>query len=134
MDSDKLKAALEAYQSGSQSPLTEGALYAPERKPLDLDAIEARIKSTTPGPWKKDLDQWYSPLVVHSDWKRSGDNGYPVADFLHDGNAAFVAHARTDVPALVAEVRRLQALLETREVLTELDKAWKRIAELESAQ
>jgi hypothetical protein len=32
-----------------------------------------------------------------------------------DENAHFIAHARTDVPRLIAEIRRLQALLDSRQ-------------------
>lgn len=77
----------------------------------ELAAIEARAKAATPGPW-----------VVGETWRdhvvdgRFQDGYWPVASqpgMDHEGawlkgNAAFVAHAREDVPALVAEVRRLR--------------------------
>jgi hypothetical protein len=52
---------------------------------LDLDSIEARMKAKTEGPME---------LVSPSDF-------------------AFLAYARQDVSALVAEVRRLRGLLES---------------------
>ena len=72
---------------------------------LDLDAIEARAAKTTPGPWvaeSRDLDGEH--LVVFPD----GED----ATVLCERDARFIAAARTDVPALVAEVRRLRTLAE----------------------
>jgi hypothetical protein len=53
---------------------------------IDLDAIEARANAATPGPWKEGSNDVYSVR-----------------------NAAFIAAARTDVPALIARVRELEA-------------------------
>lgn len=78
-----------------------------------LDEIEARANTATPGPWctvGAEIFQGaeYTPDV--SPWigetcRASGGMG--------KADAAFVAHARTDVPALVAEVRRLRSELAT---------------------
>jgi hypothetical protein len=70
---------------------------------INLDDIEARSKTATPWPWIND------PLgdVIT-------ENGVQICDYIaYDANREFVAHARADVPALVAEVRRLQGELET---------------------
>lgn len=83
-----------------------------------LAEIEARAKSAQAGPW----------LVCAAE---DAADGLPVAFFgrgagpkdvavranappsgTADDDAAFVAHAREDVPALVAEVRRLRAQVE----------------------
>jgi hypothetical protein len=82
----------------------------------ELEAIEARANAATPGPW-------YVVYEGSSDWE-------VLTDALRDadGNslefrissshrhrapdcpdAAFIAKAREDVPALIAEVRRLRA-------------------------
>lgn len=85
---------------------------------INLQAIEARAKSAQAGPW----------LVCSAE---DAADGLPVAFFgrgagpkdvavrsdgppsgTADDDAAFVAHAREDVPALVAEVRRLRRALE----------------------
>lgn len=75
----------------------------------DLAAIEARAEATTAGPWRRtdglgDITGTADTLVARGTWP-------------HDG--AFIAAARVDVPALVAEVRagraeiaRLRAALE----------------------
>jgi hypothetical protein len=89
----------------------------------DLREIEARANAATPGPWLVERqysgDNWMiGCLVVGTD---SGDGkNYDVTittDHLHASeygdatariDAEFVAHARTNVPALIAEVRRLR--------------------------
>lgn len=70
---------------------------------LDLEAIKARCEAATPGPW------------VNTGGRFPKINGGPIGGcdvatlFFADGaDAAFIAHAREDVPALVAEVERLQ--------------------------
>ncbi len=72
----------------------------------ELAEIEARAEAATPGPWEVDND-----LSVFT---KDGGHGTPWTLFDTVGNegedssnADFIAHARQDVPALVAEVRRL---------------------------
>ena len=68
---------------------------------LDLDAIEARCEAATEGPWHKDgIYRVFAPT------------GQIVAYSMNSANREFVQHAREDVPALLAEVRRLQAVVE----------------------
>jgi len=72
----------------------------------DLDAVQARADAATAGPWTVDDDRQTAYPVVRA-------NGRAVAGCPTSGlgkwprlsNAVFVAHARTDVPALVAELR-----------------------------
>lgn len=89
---------------------------------LDLNAIQARADAATPGPWliadtTDPTSDWYDefdgPMVVDDD-SRPGFYSAIAKDFCQgadDGvsDAVFVAHARTDVPALLAEVRHLRA-------------------------
>ena len=74
---------------------------------IDLDAIEARANEATPGPWVVDR------YDTHRVFRRTECGPVAVADAgLHEdstGNAAFIASARTDVPALIARVRELEA-------------------------
>lgn len=80
---------------------------------IDLDAIEARVKAATPGPWV-DGHGWYNgPLfdVVSASGRTicgcsTCDRGDGVGE--DENNAAFIMHARTDIPAFIAEVRRLR--------------------------
>lgn len=89
-----------------------------------LAAIEQRVQAATPGPW-------HAPGLgeVHTDHDagvfirrdEDGEGDPIVADFCSypnwEGNAEFIAHAREDVPALLAEVRRLRAERDDVEVM-----------------
>ncbi len=68
----------------------------------DLAAIRAREQAATPGPWSyKELKHYPYEVVVSP----GGDHAFVV--WLPDGR--FIAHARTDIPWLLAEVERLTA-------------------------
>ena len=80
----------------------------------ELDAIEQRANAATEGPWEASahdhaagdvpiLDRTGHYLVICPDCGVRG--GYERAD------AEFIAHARSDVPALLAEVRRLRSIV-----------------------
>jgi hypothetical protein len=96
---------------------------------LDLAAIRRRATAATKGPWSVGI-AWEDPHDAH--WLpinspstdeddphqpdrvalikyRTGGFQFPHADAKAD--AAFIANARADVPALIAEVERLRALL-----------------------
>lgn len=69
-----------------------------------LDEIRARADAATPGPWINDDD-----LSI------TGANGTDVCiwwDLVSADDAEFIAAARTDVPALLAEIERLRAEVE----------------------
>ena len=100
---------------------------------LDLDAIKARVAAATPGPW-----EWVCEAhcgVEHRsqeipacrnaqyDWFALRSNDAPVlehwATYADDSglsvgpaDATFIARARSDIPALIAEVERLRGVLE----------------------
>lgn len=91
---------------------------------LDLDTIEHRANAATPGPWyTESSDEPQERLIStrqpenrigHQQW-----SGLAIAngcdDFPDEGalvaadNAEFIAHARTDIPALVKAIRDLYA-------------------------
>ena len=85
---------------------------------IDLDEIERRANAATPGPWR-DKHQVCSEV-----WGQAPDSqtcsmqiariGHAQFDPL---NAAFIAAARTDVPALIARVRELEAECERQSTL-----------------
>ncbi len=88
--------------------------------PDELAAIEARANAATPGPWTEHADGSLPPDPRKIRYVRA-PNGAAIASFLrtqgldpHEAlmNGVFIAAARTDVPALVAEVRRLRDQLE----------------------
>lgn len=83
----------------------------------ELAEIEARLEAATPGPWEAHFAGIYrdKPVVSHKANARGDRLGRFV---LWEGDpeqankdAAFIARARTDVPALVAEVKALRGLL-----------------------
>ncbi|MEH0552538.1 hypothetical protein [Streptomyces sp. B21-101] len=86
---------------------------------LDLDDIETRANAATPGPWCTDSWEIYQGTEYEpglSMW--IGETCRGTTDLEQDrADAAFVAAARTDVPALLAEIRRLRAELAEYEVL-----------------
>jgi len=72
---------------------------------IDLAAIKARCDRATDGPWNvRELPLDYAEV--------SDRDSNTVADAWHINDAYFIANARTDVPALVAEVERLRAEVE----------------------
>ena len=82
---------------------------------LNLDAIEARANAATRGSWS--AFHWDDEPSFDRGWAVTSDAGDDwVADYLRAEDVAFIAHARTDVPALVAEVRRLRERTEAHAV------------------
>ena len=73
---------------------------------LDIDTIEARANAATPGPWivSQDESLVISEMVCDLVSESTGDT-----IFFMGADQAFAAAARTDVPALVAEIRRLRS-------------------------
>jgi hypothetical protein len=86
-------------------------------EPIDLNAIDARANAATPSPWEEG-DGWvYTEPVYDDDNRLSNVCGMSFSDPERAGvereraqrNVRFIAHARKDVPALLAEVRRLRS-------------------------
>lgn len=100
----------------------------------ELQAIAQRAEKATEGPWENCRGFVRSP--VHGSemtapgftvttsclWVAECRDG--EAFYNADANADFIAHARTDIPALLAEITRLRAQVEAR------DKALKKCAGL----
>ena len=74
-------------------------------EPLDLDAIEARANAATPWPWEC-KNASHGARTIHAG-ARPLALVYITETSVVD-NIEFIVHAREDVPALVAEVRRLR--------------------------
>lgn len=76
---------------------------------MNLEAIKAREKAASPGPWpgKPYSERFGSDLEF--------DHPQVVAD------RAFVAHARADIPALIA---RVEELTEALKYYAERDSKW----------
>lgn len=102
--------------------------------PPDIEAIEARWQHVTPGPWEPrfvrpnkveggrlyvDMDSPYNHCGIWRKWRAADGLVHhrlvasvdPVGDqygqMEADGNA--LAHAPTDIAALITEVKRLRA-------------------------
>jgi len=81
----------------------------------DLEAIEARCARASEGPW-----QVLSEDLVDAAWVNANaeDDDLPVALFdyrdseTNRANAEFAAHARSDVPLLVASLREATRRIE----------------------
>lgn len=89
----------------------------------ELSAIEARANAATPGPWeKREVAHEASPYAPRRVYRveiispqycmgrRTHSRGISqIVDYCdwtdHPANAAFIAHARADVPALIAALR-----------------------------
>jgi len=72
----------------------------------DLDEIERRANAATPGPWEGKRNGG----VYAGDREPVFETGCGCCSDpdLTEENAAFIAAARTDVPALIARVRELE--------------------------
>jgi len=79
----------------------------------ELDVIEARANAAMAGPWSWKIDDMSGPRanVREPDFA----DGTPGNRFVFDvmpATAEFIAHAREDIPRLVAEVRRQREVLD----------------------
>ena len=72
----------------------------------ELELIQNRANLATPGPWHVGGD--YVVAVNDSAAEDWGTESTVVAQGLTSTDAEFMAHARTDVLRLVAELRRLR--------------------------
>jgi len=83
---------------------------------LDLDAIEARAEAADPAPWYlSDLDTaWedHKPVIARLDSSVITRHEPSHPPTLSSPNVQFIAHARADIPALVAELRAAREVVE----------------------
>lgn len=76
----------------------------------ELNAIEQRCNAATEGPWEmcaSSIVKWEGGMLA-AEW--IDNSGMPREQLMADG--AFIAHAREDVPRLIAEVKRLRFALQ----------------------
>ncbi len=74
----------------------------------ELAAIEARADAATPGPWRAEL--FHTVWVVEYGPENDKSECFDLLEDPSRETVAFIASARTDVPALAAEVRRLRKI------------------------
>jgi hypothetical protein len=101
-----------AYRSKSKQIVVVNKMSPENLDEAQLLAMEERAQAARPPPWRsfvegRDHQSGSSFIMVGAGIARSDDielSGATVAD------QDFIAHAREDVPALIAEVRRLRRL------------------------
>ena len=90
---------------------------------IDLIAIRLRCEAATPGPWfvsdpvqKLDKHMRSGGSVAGAGHKDVVIGGYDwnigTTGVAHEEDIEFIAHAREDVPALLAHIERLTQLLD----------------------
>ena len=81
-----------------------------------LAEIKKRCEQATRGPWVASIEGRDHALGGDSFIQRGGDNLEEDLDlYLHGGTIFdydFVAHAKRDIPALLGEIERLEAVIE----------------------
>lgn len=75
----------------------------------ELMQIRERVKKATKGPWIEDhnTNGWQGPIIIGSESTRRKVADIAGLDNLSYGCATFIAHARADIPALLAHIERL---------------------------
>ena len=74
----------------------------------EMTEIKFRCEQATPGPWKSYVET--RDRIVGSDFiSTGGEDIYLTGGTVADQD--FIAHARQDIPKLIAEVERLRNLL-----------------------
>lgn len=88
-----------------------------------IKEIEARANKATPGDWKYayegsgDFEVWAQGEEIGTAWsKDSHFLGLGRAAEQNEDNAAFIAHARQDIPWLIAELRAALAARDAMEI------------------
>ncbi|MGG6463587.1 hypothetical protein, partial [Solilutibacter silvestris] len=79
---------------------------------LNLQEIEARLQATTSEPWKSFVegrDHTSGDSFIQTGESDDSPDIYLTGATLADQD--FIAHARQDIPELISEIRRLQALI-----------------------
>lgn len=72
----------------------------------EIAAIKARCEQATPGPWKSVVEA--RGETVGTDFiMTGGEDIYLTGATVTDQD--FIAHARQDIPKLIAEIERLKA-------------------------
>lgn len=78
-----------------------------------LDEIRKRCEAATPGPWVsylEDRDQLSGESFIARGANPAEEDLYLSGATDHD--IEFIAHARQDIPVLLAEIERLRMLLD----------------------
>lgn len=81
-------------------------------------AIAARAEAATPGPWTLpefykpgDTDAWTWAEIRSGEEHVTGNFDYENGGVIKEADAHFIAHARADIPALLAERAALREIV-----------------------
>ena len=88
---------------------------------MNLSEIEARLANATPGPWLLPESARSGRQMVFVTGEFGTYNICDSAGEMDTANAELVAHAPTDLPNLIAEVKRLKNVLEAATRLAHMD-------------
>lgn len=80
----------------------------------ELQAIRERVEKATAGPWQIGKQ---SPNGLNNVGTM---DGLLTAQTTDESNASFIAHAREDIPKLLAEIERLRGRLEYAQAVVDL--------------
>lgn len=78
----------------------------------ELERIRERAEKATGGEWelysidKLSRNEWYGVVSLMEE-----DMTYIGVDTIEQNDASFIAHAREDIPKLLAEIKQLRELL-----------------------
>lgn len=116
--SNVLADAIQAFSEviNASEPVVKAA--PPERSgpqdALDLEPIKARAAAATKAPWREGtFNVWMDEILccIAKTYRRLSSE---IANDSHEqqqADAKFIAHARQDIPALIAEIERLRLAL-----------------------
>ena len=85
-----------------------------------LDAVQARIEGATKGPWETRINDLTDEVTVVHDSEAVLQVAWIDGDYRHTWampDAEFIAHARADVPRLLAAIRAVEAVHESIDAL-----------------
>jgi hypothetical protein len=83
----------------------------------ELYEIWLRCSRTRPGPWQTERNNFVKAELIPDEsrivWGHYGEVAYVPSQGPDGGNAeaAFIAHARSDIPRLLEEIHRLRVRL-----------------------
>lgn len=72
----------------------------------EIEAIKARCEQATAGPWKSFIET--REKISGSDFIQTGGEDIYLTGAT-EADQDFIAHARQDIPRLIAEIERLKA-------------------------
>ena len=79
----------------------------------DLDLIESRANAAAPGPWRREGAEILNDAALRPNVDEAGDGIWIYDEGGHaEADAEFIAHARQDVPRLIAEIKRLRSTVD----------------------